>query len=204
ELVGRVASGEHVEHVLELDARELGERVSTPDERVELLHRDLFLRRDSHDLLCEDVERVPRDLGLLDRALLHLLDDHRRLEQVGAELREDAATRDGCQVVAGPAHALETPSNGLRRLDLDDEIHRPHVDPELERRGGDEAGDLTELQELFHLDPLLTGERTVVRARAFSSSASSFSLSARRSASRRLLTKTIVERCCSTSSTILG
>jgi hypothetical protein len=41
-------------------------------------------------------------------------------------------------------------------------------------------------------------------ARAISFSASSFSRSARRSASRRLLTKQMVERCDSTSSSSLG
>ena len=60
ELVGRVAAGEHVEDVLELGAREVGERVRAPDEGMELVDLDLLLRADGDDLLGEDVERIPR------------------------------------------------------------------------------------------------------------------------------------------------
>ena len=200
ELVGRVAAREHVEHVLELDAREVGERIGAADEVVQLADLDLLVGADRDDLLREHVERVARDHGLLDLAGEHPLGDDRRLEQVGAELREDPALRDGAELVAGAADALEPARDRLRRLDLDDEVDRAHVDAELERRGGDEARDLAALEQLLDLDPLLARERAVVRARDLASLvASSFSRSASRSASRRLLTKTIVERCSSTS-----
>ena len=71
----------------------------------------------------------------------------------------------GAELVAGPADALKPAGDRLRRLDLDDEVDGTHVDPELERRGGDEAGNLAELQELLDLDPLLARERSVVCAR---------------------------------------
>ena len=95
----------------------------------------------------------------------------------------------------GAADALQPARDRLRRLDLDHEVDRAHVDAELERRGGDEARDLARLQQLLDLDPLLARERAVVGARDLRRSASSFSRSASRSARRRLLTKTIVERC---------
>ncbi len=66
--------------------------------------------------------------------------------------------------MAGAADPLEAARDRLRRLDLDHEVDGAHVDPELERRGGDEARDLALLQELLHLDPLLAGERAVVGA----------------------------------------
>jgi hypothetical protein len=163
ELVGRVAAVEHVEHVLELDAREVRERVRAPHERVQVVDRDLLVGADADDLLREHVERAARDLRLLDRAVEHPPRDHRGLEQVGPELREDAAARDRAELVAGAPDALQAARNRLRRLDLDDEVDRAHVDPELERRGRDEARDLTLLQQLLDLDPLLARERPVVR-----------------------------------------
>ena len=132
ELVGRVAPGEHVEHVLELDAREVGEVVGAANEVVQLVDRDLLVRADRDDLLCEHVERVARDDGLLDRAGLHALDDDRGFEQVGPELREDSSARDGAKLVAGAPDALQAACDRLRRLDLDDEVDRAHVDAELE------------------------------------------------------------------------
>ena len=69
-------------------------------------------------------------------------DDHRGLEQVGAELREDASLETARELVAGAADPLQAARDRLRRLDLDDEVDGAHVDAELERRRRDEARDL--------------------------------------------------------------
>ena len=165
ELVGGVATGEHVEDVLELDAREVGEVVRAPDELVQLVDRDLLVGAHGHDLLGEHVQRVARDHRLLDRARLHPLDHDGRLEQVGAVLREDAPSRDGTQLVSRPTNPLQAAGDRLRRLDLDHEVDGAHVDAELERRGGDEARDLALLEQLLDFDPLLSGQRAVVGTR---------------------------------------
>ena len=162
ELVGRVAPGEHVEDVLELGARQVGERVRAANEVVELADLDLLVGHDRDDLLCEDVERVARDLRLLDLAVPHRAGDDCRLEQVGAELREDPPLRDGVQLVAGPADALQPARDRLRRLDLDHQVDRAHVDPELERGRCDEAGDPAGLEILLDEDALLAGEAAVM------------------------------------------
>jgi hypothetical protein len=132
---------------------------------VQLADLDLLVGGDRDDLLREHVERVARNRRLLDRALAHLPRDDGGLEQVGAELGEDPALRDGAELVAGAADPLEAARDRLRRLDLDDEVDRAHVDAELERRRRDEARNLALLQELLDLDPLLAGERAVVGAR---------------------------------------
>ena len=100
-------------------------------------------------MLGEDVERVARDHRLLDLALAHPPRDDRALEQVGAELGEDPALRDLAELVAGAADPLQAAGDRLRRLDLDHEVDGAHVDPELERGGGDEAGELAGLQQLL-------------------------------------------------------
>ena len=84
------------------------------------------------DLLGEHVERVAWDHRRLDQALAHALRDDRALEQVGAELREDAAARDGADAVPGAAHALKAARHGFGRLDLHDQVDGAHVDAELE------------------------------------------------------------------------
>ena len=131
-----------------------------------------------------------------------------RLEQVGAELREDAPLRHRAELVPGAADALQAARDRLRRLDLDHEVDRAHVDAELEARRRDEARDAARLQILLDEHALLARERAVVARDLASCSslrfASSFRRSASRSASRRLLTKTIVERCSSTSRRISG
>ncbi len=61
---------------------------------LDLVDIPLVERRHRDELLGEHVERVLRDHRLLDRPFAHPLGDHRALEQVGAELGEDAAARD--------------------------------------------------------------------------------------------------------------
>ena len=135
---------------------------------MQILHRDLLLGRDCHDLLREDVERITRNHGLLDQPLLHPLCDHGRLQEICAKLRKDPALRNGAELVARAPDALQSARDRLRRLHLDDKIDSAHVDPELERGRGDEARDLPGLQQLLDLQPLLASERAVVRARDLS------------------------------------
>ena len=72
ELLRRVAAVEHVEHVLQQRARQLGVGVGARDERVELVDGDWIVvlpaRGDRDDLLGEHVERVARHDGRLDLA----------------------------------------------------------------------------------------------------------------------------------------
>jgi hypothetical protein len=134
---------------------------------VQLVHGDLLVGRDGHDLLRQHVEWVSRHTRLLDGARAHPLGDDGRLEQVRPELGEDAPLGRLVEAVPGAADPLQAARDGLGRLDLDDEVDCAHVDPELEGRRRDEGGDLAPLQELFDLDALLTCQRTVVRAGDF-------------------------------------
>ena len=97
ELRRRVAAVEHVEHVLELGARQLGVGVRARDERVE--------RRRPATASSLASPRSRRSAGRARRArcaarrsarsrLAHPLGDDRALEQVAAELREDPALAD--------------------------------------------------------------------------------------------------------------
>ena len=55
------------------------------------------------------------------------------LEQVAAVLREDLAAARLADLVAGPADPLQAARDRARRLHLDHEVDRAHVDAELER-----------------------------------------------------------------------
>ena len=138
ELVGRIAARQHVEHAVEDRPAQLGERRGAPDACEEVVDVPRVHRRHRDDLLREHVERVARVARRLDRALVHRPRDGGAGDEVAAELREDDALADRVDLVAGAADALQAARHRRRRLDLDDEIDRAHVDAELERRGGDE------------------------------------------------------------------
>ena len=168
ELLARVAAVEHVEHVLELLAAELAVGVRAGDERVQVVDaQPVVAGRGGHgdDLLGEHVERVARHDGGLDLALAHALGDDRALEQVGAELGEDAALGDVADVVAGAADPLQAGGDRLRRLDLQHEVDGAHVDAQLEARGRHQARQLAGLEQVLDHEPLLARQRAVVGAR---------------------------------------
>jgi hypothetical protein len=70
------------------------------------------------DLLREHVQRVARHDRRLDLGRPHPVRDHRALEQVGTELREDAALGRLADAVARAPDALKAGGDRLRRLDL--------------------------------------------------------------------------------------
>ena len=128
ELVGRVGAGEHPEHALEDLAGERLVRGRALGEREQVVDRPAVHHGHRDELLGEDVERVARDLGRLDGALVHPARDDRALEQVAAVLREDHALARRPDLVAGTADALQPARDARRALDLDDEVDRAHVD----------------------------------------------------------------------------
>ena len=158
ELARRIAAVEHVEDVLQQVARQLGVGVRARDEREELVDGDrlrLVARGDRDDLLGEYVQRVARHHRRLDASLAHELDDDGALEQVGAELGEDAALARVAHRVPGAPDALQPAGDRLGRLDLQHEVDRAHVDAELERRRRDQARQLAGLEHLLDHGALL-------------------------------------------------
>ena len=184
-------------------------------------------RDDRDDLLGEHVQRVARHDGRLDQPFAHAPRDDRALQQVAAELGEDAPAADLADAVPGAPDPLQPARDRLGRLDLQHEVDGAHVDPELQR---------ADVATRHGSSPAFSSSSTFVRssrasepwwARAISrarwphaplrppeaassssaarcASASSFRRSATRSAERRLLTKTIVELCSRTSASSSG
>ena len=162
-----VAAVQHVQHVLELAALEVGVGPRAPDEGVELVDRHALVpgaRGDGDDLLRQHVERVARHHRRLDEALAHAPRHDGALEQVGAELGEDPSARHLAHAVPGAADALQAARHRLRRLHLHDEVDGAHVDAQLERRRRDQAGQRARLEQVLDDDALLARQRAVVGA----------------------------------------
>ncbi len=68
-------------------------------------------------------------------------------------------------LVSGPAHPLQRARDAGRRLDLDHQVDRAHVDAELEAAGGHHAGKPSALEVVLDQRSLLLGHRPVVRLR---------------------------------------
>ena len=228
ELVAGVAPGEQVERRVVRAAGEGGERRGSAYDVEELVGVPGVQRGGGDDLLGEYVERAGRHVQGLDAAGAHPLDGDRRGDQVAAVLGEQHAARDLADLVTGATDPLQGAGHRRRRLDLDDQVDRAHVDAELEAAGRDHAGEPAALEVVLDDRPLLLGDRAVVgagdersgalglaglghhrrpgvrgrravaRARTAHaparSAASSLSRAVSRSASRRELANTMVER----------
>ena len=162
ELVGGIRPGQHPQNGLECVARERLVRRRPPHRLVQLVGRPGFTDGHGDDLLGQDVERVAGQLRLFDRAFVHPCRDHRGLEEIAAVLGEDDAATRFPDLVPRAADSLEAAGDADRRLDLNDQIHRSHVDAQLEGAGGDDGRQPAGLERLLDLDALLPCERAVV------------------------------------------
>ncbi len=165
ELVGGVAPGEHVEHALERAPREIAVRRGAADQvEARVDGNGISLDRDDRDdLLGDDVERVLEDERLFDRALVHAGGGRGACEEIRAVLRHEDAARHAADLVARAPDALQARRDRRRRLDLDDEVDGAHVDAELERRRGDDRGEIPALEAILDDGALLARDRAVVR-----------------------------------------
>ena len=164
EFVRWIAARQHVEHAVEDRPAQLGERRRRSHGAVEIVDRPSLHRRHRHELLREHVERIARIAGRFHLALPHRRGDRGARHQVAAKLRKDDAFADLTDAVAGAADALQAARHRRRRLDLDHQVDRAHVDAELERRGRDQRAQVAALQQIFDLGALRARQRAMMRA----------------------------------------
>ncbi len=110
----------------------VGEVLCSFDEVEEIVSRPLPVCRRGHQLRGKDVERVSRNGRVLDLAVEHAPRYDGTFDEITAVLGEDHALGRLTDLVPRPTYALEPSRHGPRRLDLDHEIDRAHVDAQLE------------------------------------------------------------------------
>ena len=96
-----------------------------------------------------------------------------------------------------PPHPLQQRGDRTRRTELADEVHIADVDTQFQRRGGDQNLELAGLEPLFGLQAVFPGQASVMGGYLLLA-ASVRQMTATRSASRRVLTNTMVVRCAAT------
>ena len=157
------ALGEHLHDVVEVLAREVAVGIGAAHELVQRPFVPLFACHRRHELLSQDVERAPRDDQPVEPALARGADQRRALDQLVTRQRKDPPLGYRSEVMSRPAHPLQQRGDRARRADLADQVHRADVDPELERRRGDERLELSLLEPLLRLEALITRQAAVMR-----------------------------------------
>ena len=162
ELVRRVGARQHRQHAVQRLAGQRLERGGPRHAGVEVRDGPAVHDRHGHDLLGQHVERGPRDRRRLDLPLPHPLGDHGALQEVAAVLGEDDAAAHLVHLVPGPTDPLQPAGDRRRRLHLDHQVDRAHVDAQLQRGGRHQRGQAALLERLLDRDALLAGDRPVV------------------------------------------
>ena len=80
-------------------------------------------------------------------------------------LRVKKPARNLAHAVPGTAYPLQTGSHRRRRRHLNNRIHMPHIDAELQGTCGDHTPQRTILEGLFDKRALILRHRTVMRPR---------------------------------------
>ena len=165
ELGGRVLAGQQVERRLERTARQRGKRCAAPHGVEPSVGVQRLQRGCGDGVLGEHVERVGGNLHGLDLPGEHALHGDRAVDQVGAVLGEQHAARDLADLVAGATDALQPAGHRGRRLDLDHQVDRAHVDAQFQARGGDDGLQPPALEVVLDEGALFLADRAVVRLR---------------------------------------
>ena len=138
--VGRILAREHRQHFVE---RRAGERVVRVRRRTRsnsaALVQSSSIGDDRDDDLREHVERVLDDARRLDVAVAHRAHDGEHLHRVVAKRRDEHAAAHRVERMPGAPDALQSVGDALRRLQLQHEVDRADVDPQLERARADRA-----------------------------------------------------------------
>ena len=137
---------------------------AAPDRLEPVVDVERFECGGRHRVLGEDVERVGGDGERLDLAGDHPLDGDGAVHEVGAVFGEHDAAGDLPDLVSGAADPLQAVRHRRRRLDLDHQIDRAHVDSEFEAARRDHAAQPPRLQVVLDERPLVLADRTVVGA----------------------------------------
>ena len=162
ELLARIRARQQIEHVAEHLIGQITEVRAAADQVREISELPVVHRAHRHELLSEHVERVAREVRLLDQPLMHAVDDNRRFEQISSMLREDLADARLTDLMTGPTDALHARRHRAGRRNLHHKVDRTHVDAEFQRRRGDEPLQVAPLEFVLDLESTLPGERTVV------------------------------------------
>ena len=136
EFIRRIAAGKHVEHAVENCACQRGVRRGATNQIEKIFHRPIVQRHHRDDLLRQNIQRIARIVDGFHLALVHRARDGGARHQICAIFGENDGVARGSHVMAGAAHTLHAAGNGRRRLDLNDQIDRTHVDPQLQRGSG--------------------------------------------------------------------
>ena len=163
----RIASGEQVQG-LEIGALgQIDEGCGAAHGRKQRVDLPVFQGHHRNDLLGEQIQRIAQVAGGFDLRAAHCLDRGRGCQEIAAIFGVNHTLGNRADMVARAADPLQPRGNRGRGLNLHHQIHRAHIDAELERGGGDDGAQAAGFEQILGLLTGLARKRSMVRAGEF-------------------------------------
>jgi hypothetical protein len=147
----------HLDHAIEVGARELAVRSRAAERFEELVLLPLARGAVGHHLLREDVERRTHVRGAIEATAAHGAQERHGFDGLVERQRVNLALGRARDAVTGASDALQERRDRARAAHLHGEVDVADVDAELERRRRDEH------RELAGFEPCLRGEARLLR-----------------------------------------
>src|SRR5436190_18887603 len=147
---------------IEVLAREIAIGPGAPQHAEEPLLVPGLADAGRDDLLRQDVERLAWLRGSIELAAANRMQQCRRADQLVLRERKDTSFGSAAERVTAAADALKEDGDRGRDAGLEHQIDVPHVDPELERSGGDQRLQLAGLQALLGVEATLARQAAVM------------------------------------------
>ena len=151
ELLTVIGAGDHAHHGVEHVALQRAVRGGTAHGAEPCIGADRLEARGGHRLLREHIEWAVGHTQRLDGAGEHAFDARGGADDLFARHRVDECMRHPAHAVVGSSHALQAGRHRQRRRQLDDQIHRTHVDAEFQTACGHDAFEFAHFELLLDL-----------------------------------------------------
>ena len=160
----RKSARDQPQDALERLGREIVKRIGRAHQVEERRHVPRLHRHACDHLLGQHVEAIVGNPQRLDFALQHRTAQRGGLEQVARRLGDQPPLAHASDHVPGTTDALQSASDAAGRLDLANQVDRPHVDAEFERCRRNDRRNLAGLQRLFRRPPFGKADAAVMSA----------------------------------------
>ena len=155
---------DHFHNGVEIGSCQPAIRPCPAHEREQLIFGIVGARRLGDDLLCQHVERRLVRHDAIELAASHRAQQRRAFDEIVARYGEEPTFRHSCNRVTGAADALQQRGDAMRRSDLADQVDVSDVDTQLQRCRCHQRFQLTVLQPILGIEPLLFREAAVMRS----------------------------------------
>ena len=160
-----VAPGEHLDHQIEVFPRQRRIGRGAGENAEQLVHLPGFGGHAGDDDLRQYVQRIGQRFEGFQIPLPHRLGQRRGDQEVLCEGREQLASADLADAMAGPPDALQGGGDGGRRLHQHHFVQVADVDAHLQGARRHDGAQLAAFQPLLHLGADLPRQRAVVGVR---------------------------------------